>query len=179
MSLIIRRGLQAGLLALTGILGACSSLQSSDNFLGVITPYRIEVVQGNVVTREMAAAVRPGMSRTQVRDILGSPLLTDIFHADRWDYLFAIRRTGAEPQARRVTAIFEGETLVKLEADELPSEQEFVASIDTFKKRKPPSLALTDEQIKALPAPKQREAQATAAPQPPARDYPPLESASR
>src|ERR1700752_1764762 len=120
MSLIIRRGLQAGLLAFIGILGACSSLQSSDNFLGVITPYRVEVVQGNVVTREMAAAVKPGMSRTQLRDILGSPLLTDIFHADRWDYMFASRRSGAEPQARRVTAIFEGENLVKLEAGELP-----------------------------------------------------------
>ena len=129
----------------------------------------------------MAAAVRPGMSRTQVRDILGSPLLTDIFHADRWDYLFAIRRTGAEPQARRVTAIFEGETLAKLEAGELPSEQEFVTSIDTFKKsRKAPSLELSEDQLKALPPPKQREAQAAAAaPQPPARDYPPLESASR
>ena len=180
MSLIIRRGLQAGLLAFIGILGACSSLQSSDNFLGVITPYRVEVVQGNVVTREMAAAVKPGMSRTQVRDILGSPLLTDIFHADRWDYMFAIRRSGAEPQARRVTAIFEGENLVKLEADELPSEQEFVASIDTFKKSSTkPRLDLNEEQLKALPAPKPREAQAAATPQPPVRDYPPLESAPR
>lgn len=179
MSLIIRMGLQAGLIALIGLLGACSSLQSSESFFGIITPYRIEVVQGNVVTREMAAAVKPGMSRTQVRDILGSPLLTDIFHADRWDYLFAIRRTGAEPQARRVTAIFEGETLVKLEAEELPSEQEFVASIDTFKKSSSKPLVLNDEQLKALPAPKPREAQATVATQPPARDYPPLESASR
>ena len=83
-----------GLLALTG----CASLQSSDNFLGVVTPYRIDIVQGNVVTKEQAAVVKPGMVRAQVRDILGSPLLADAFHADRWDYVFTIRRQGTEPQ---------------------------------------------------------------------------------
>ena len=55
-------------------LAGCQSLQSSDNLLGIITPYKVEVVQGNVVTQEQAAAVKPGMSRNQVRDILGSPL---------------------------------------------------------------------------------------------------------
>lgn len=175
MSLIFRWVRRTGLIVAFGALAACSSLQSSDSFLGVITPYRIEVVQGNVVTREMAAAVRPGMSRTQVRDILGSPLLTDIFHADRWDYMFTIRRQGAEPQQRRVTAHFDGEQLARLEADELPTEQEFVDSIDTFKRRgNPPKLALTEEQLKALPPPAPRPAEE--APRPaPARTYPPLE----
>lgn len=175
MSFIIRWARRAGLVAALGGLAACSSLQSSDSFLGVITPYRIEVVQGNVVTREMATAVRPGMSRTQVRDILGSPLLTDIFHADRWDYMFTIRRQGAEPQQRRVTAYFDGERLARLEADELPTEQEFVDSIDTFKRsREMPRLALTEEQLKALPPPPKRPAEESAPP-PPARTYPPLE----
>jgi outer membrane protein assembly factor BamE len=179
MSLIIRWGRRAGLIAAFGALAACSSLDSSDSFLGVITPYRIEVVQGNVVTREMAAAVRPGMSRTQVRDVLGSPLLTDIFHADRWDYMFTIRRQGTEPQRRRVTAFFEGERLARIEADELPSEQEFVDSINTFKRRsEPPSLQLTEAQLKALPAPPARAAE-EAPPAAPARTYPPLEPAGR
>jgi outer membrane protein assembly factor BamE len=81
-------------LAVAGLAG-CGSLQSSDNFLGVVTPYRVEVVQGNVITSEQSAMVKPGLTRAQVRDVLGSPLLTDIFHADRWDYVFTIRRQGA------------------------------------------------------------------------------------
>src|SRR4051794_7196309 len=86
----------AGLVLLAG----CASLQSSDNFLGVITPYRVEIVQGNVVTKEQLAQVKPGINRSQVRDLLGSPLLTDIFHADRWDYVFTIKRPGTKPQER-------------------------------------------------------------------------------
>ncbi len=161
-------------------LGACQSLQTSDNFLGVITPYRLEVVQGNVITREQAALVRPGLSRAQVRDFLGSPLLTDAFHNDRWDYVFSIRRQGTEPQLRRVVVLFDGEVLRKMEgADDLPAERDFVASIDTFKTaRNAPPLALTDEQIKALPVPPKAAAATPtdAEPASPARTYPPLES---
>ncbi|MBK7531079.1 outer membrane protein assembly factor BamE [Piscinibacter sp.] len=156
----------------------CASLQSSDNFLGVVTPYRVEVVQGNVVTKEQAEAVKPGMSRTQVRDILGSPLLADAFHADRWDYVFTIRRQGAEPQLRRIVARFDGETLKSLDtSSELPAERDFVASIDTFKtSRQSPPLALTDEQVKALPVPPKPPA-AVSEPIGPTRSFPPLEPA--
>jgi len=164
--------------ALVGLSG-CESLQSSDNFLGVITPYRVEVVQGNVVTQEQAAAVKPGMSREQVRDILGSPLLTDVFHANRWDYVFTIRRQGAEPQQRKIVVRFDNERLASIDTGgELPAERAFVASIDTFKtSRDAPPLALTDAQVQALPAPARPAAPAAsaAAPAAPARTYPPLE----
>lgn len=159
-------------------VGGCASLQSSDSFLGVITPYRIEIVQGNVVTKEQADAVKVGMSRAQVRDILGSPLLTDPFHADRWDYLFTIKRPGAQPQRRSLVARFEGDRLAALEApDDLPSEQAFVASISTAKlSGTPPTLELTEEQKRALPPPKRPEAAASQpAPAGPTRAYPPLE----
>ena len=76
-----------GIAAVLG-LGGCTALQ----------PYRAPVVQGNVVTREQVAVLRPGMSRIQVRDILGTPLLTSVFHADRWDYVFTLRQQGREPQ---------------------------------------------------------------------------------
>jgi outer membrane protein assembly factor BamE len=173
------RPLALSLLAGALTLAGCESLQSTDNFLGVVTPYRIEVVQGNVVTREQAALVKPGMSRTHLRDILGSPLLTDAFHADRWDYVFTIRRQGAEPQLRRIVARFEGERLKSIEgADDLPAEREFVASIDTVKPaRRTQPLALTDEQVKALPVPP-RPAASAAAPLGPTRSYPPLEAGS-
>lgn len=163
------------LLASLAIAG-CKSLQSSDNFLGVITPYRLEVVQGNVITKEQVALVRIGMSRAQVRDVLGSPLLTDVFHANRWDYVFTIRRQGADPQLRRVIAFFDGESLKSLDTGgELPREVDFVASIDTFKtSRNAPPLVLTEEQLKALPVPPPV-AEPASAPAAPARTYPPLE----
>lgn len=162
-------------IALTG----CQSLQSSDSFLGVITPYRVEIVQGNVITKEQAALIKPGVSRAQVRDTLGSPLLTDVFHANRWDYVFTIRRQGAEPQLRRVVVLFDGETLKSIDTGgELPAERDFVASIDTYKSsRSAPVLELTPEQVKALPIPPRP---APVPPEPPApeRVYPPLEPRS-
>lgn len=160
---------------LAALLVGCSSLQSSDHFLGFITPYRIEVVQGNVLTKEQVALVKPGQTRTQVRDTLGSPLLTDLFHADRWDYVFTIRRQGAEPQQRKVVALFDGDKLKSIEAPDLPSERDFVSSIDTAKApRKAPKLAMTPEEIKALPVPPKPEP-AASAPEGPVRSYPPLE----
>jgi outer membrane protein assembly factor BamE len=165
-------------IALTGPLGGCQSLQSSDNLLGFITPYRLEVVQGNVVTKEMAALVKPGMTRAEVRDILGSPMLTDIFHVDRWDYPFTIRRQGATSQQRLVVVKFEGDALKSIDAPDLPTERDFVTSIDTRKSgSKVPVLALTEEQVKALPAAKlPTTPSTTVAANPPARDYPPLEA---
>jgi outer membrane protein assembly factor BamE len=163
--------------AVTLAAAGCTSLQSTDNFLGVITPYRIDIVQGNVVTKEQAAQIKPGMSRTQVRDILGSPMLTDIFHADRWDYVFTIRRQGTEPQRRTIVAYFEGDALKRLDAPELPSEREFVASISrTNSTGKAVNLELTEEQKQALPRPPKVEAP----PEPPTgatRTFPPLEPA--
>ena len=157
----------------------CESLQSSDNVLGFITPYRVEVVQGNVVTREQVALVKPGQSRAQVRDALGSPLLADAFHANRWDYVFTIRRQGAEPQLRRIVVLFDGDRLASIDTGgELPAERDFVASIDTFKtSRNAPPLALTDAQIKALPVPPKPAATAVApeVDTAPLRSYPPLE----
>ncbi len=158
-------------------LGGCQSLQSSDNFLGVITPYRVEVVQGNVITREQAALVKPGMNPTQVRDLLGTPLLMDLFHAERWDYAFTINRQGAAPQLRRVVARFEADRLVQLETDgELPTEREFVAAIDTFKtKRDAAPLALTAAELAALPVPPKPVASPAEAIGP-TRTYPPLDT---
>ncbi len=159
-------------------LVACGSLRSPESLFGLVTPYRVEIVQGNVVTQEMAALIKPGLSRSQVRDALGSPLLTDIFHADRWDYVFTIRRQGAPYQQRRVTVLVEGDSMKAFEADELPSERDFVASIDTSKlSGNLPTLALTDAQLQALPLPPKPSASAAGAePQGPARSYPPLEA---
>lgn len=162
-------------------LAACSgTVRSQDDFLGFITPYRVEVVQGNVVTKEMLAQLHEGLTREQVRYALGSPLLTDLFHADRWDYVFSIRRQGAEPQERRVTVYFEQDRVSRYDASALPSEREFVASIDTAKpSRKQPVLELTPEQVGKLPLPTAAAPDADAASAVPVgakRSYPPLEA---
>ena len=164
------------------LLGACSSTPSSGNsFLGFITPYRIDIVQGNVVTREQLQALKTGMSRDQVRNVLGTPLVTDPFHADRWDYIFTIRRPGTEPQRRSVVVRFDATGRVAgVEApDDLPGEREFVESITRQRDEKPavPKLELTEAERLALPRPPKRDdGAAEAEPEGPARQYPPLEA---
>ena len=112
------------------LLSGCGTIDpETGRLVRVFAPYRIDVVQGNVVTSEQLEKVKPGMSRNQVRDVLGSPMLADLFHADRWDYVFTIRRQGTAEQRRSVVAYFKDDKLDRLEAADLPSEREFVASI--------------------------------------------------
>lgn len=175
-----RTPLAAFALASSAVLAGCSAMQpTADKVLGVVTPYKIDIMQGNVVTKELAALIKPGMSREQVRDLLGSPLLASAFHADRWDYVFTLRRQGVEPQKRSVVAWFKDGKLDKLDAPaDLPSERDFVTSVRPQRKGgAEPVLALTDEQKKALPPPVKTESPATVQPQGAARTYPPLEPA--
>ena len=79
--------------------------------------------------------LREGQTREQVRMLLGSPLLTDLFHADRWDYVFAIRRQGAPSQQRRLTVFFNADRVQRFQAADLPDEKTFVASIEVDKPR--------------------------------------------
>lgn len=178
----LRPGLALCVLSAAMGLAACSSVgdkrPSMPNIGSLVTPYKVDIQQGNVVTREQAQALQPGMSRLQVRDILGSPLLTSVFHADRWDYVFTFRRQGQPPQQRKLAVFFKDEVLERFEGDELPTEAEFVASLDVRRKSdKPPVLQATEEQLKAF---QERNAGTAAARTPPAvapaTSYPPLES---
>ena len=155
--------------------GCASRTEPAEGFWDRVTPYKLEVVQGNVVTREQAALVKPGMARAEVRDVLGSPLLTDVFHANRWDYVFTIRRQGAAAQQRTVTVRFDGDRVAKFEAQDLPSETDFVTSIATAKTGSVPKLELTAAEIQALPLPV-APPPAVTAPVGAARTYPPLEA---
>lgn len=176
-----RRPLAAlGLLGLAVSQVACSSL--GDKLPGVtsiVTPYKIDIQQGNVVTSEQAQALKPGMPRTQVRDILGSPLLTSVFHADRWDYVFTFQRQGLPLQQRKLALFFKGDVLDRVESDALPSEAEFVSSLDVRRStNKPTVLQATEEQLKAFQARNAAPAPA-AAPAPTGTApvaYPPLET---
>jgi outer membrane protein assembly factor BamE len=82
-----------------------------------ITPFQPEIQQGNYVSQEMVAQVKPGMTREQVRFLLGTPLLTDIFHADRWDYVYWREATNGKRESRRVALFFDDGKLARIEGD--------------------------------------------------------------
>jgi outer membrane protein assembly factor BamE len=82
-----------------------------------VTPYRIDIQQGNFISQEMVAQLKPGMSKEQVRLALGTPLLTDIFHADRWDYVYWREKPGAKLEQRKLTVYFEDGKLMRLDGD--------------------------------------------------------------
>ena len=158
-------------------VGCSSWVNSAEGMLGYVSPYKIDVQQGNVVTSEQLAELKVGMSRPQVRDVMGTPLITDSFHPDRWDYLFVLNRPGRLPQRREVVLTFNGDKLQTIDAPELPSEREFVAAVArTGLPAIAMTLALTEEQLKLLPVPAKP---AVSAPLPPpsttTRLFPPLE----
>jgi outer membrane protein assembly factor BamE len=162
------------LLATLGLAG-CESLQRTDSLFGFITPYRIDIVQGNAITKEQAERIKPGLSRLQVKDILGTPLIADPFHAQRWDYLFSLRRPNTGIQRRSVVVFFENDVVKSIEAGELPTEREFVASISRFKDIRAQRLELSEEERKALPLPPPAPV-VPVEPVGPVRSYPPLDN---
>ena len=92
---------------------------------GCITPYQVEVQQGNVVTREMIDKLKPGMSKSQVRFVLGTPLVVDAFHADRWDYVYYYKKTRDAPtKTQHLTVIFEDDIMKRIEGDAASPETE-------------------------------------------------------
>ncbi|MES2585278.1 MAG: outer membrane protein assembly factor BamE [Pseudomonadota bacterium] len=179
MSDILRRSLNLTLVALVfaGLAGCGSFDGASTRIAGIISPYKMDIVQGNVVTREQLAQLKPGMQRAQVRDILGTALLVSVFHADRWDYVFTLKQQGVPPQSRKVTVFFKNDLVDHTDADALPSEAEFVAALKSPSlPSSPPSLVATEESLKKFPTPsKPIVATATGATAP--GDYPPLEAA--
>ncbi|GAB4128977.1 MAG: outer membrane protein assembly factor BamE [Sideroxydans sp.] len=93
-------------------LAACSNLS---NYLPTFTPYKIEIRQGNLITQEMRARLKTGMTQLQVKAVLGAPLIADPFHADRWDYLYRLERQGRVVQQQRLTLYFENGLLARID----------------------------------------------------------------
>jgi len=113
---MLRAGLAAGILV--SALAACGSTNWG-------FPYRPNIQQGNWITSEQVAQLQPGMTREQVRYILGTPTLQDVFHANRWDYPYYNNPGYGEDQQRRFTVWFEGDQLVRWEGDQQPDRQPF------------------------------------------------------
>jgi outer membrane protein assembly factor BamE len=98
-------------------------------FLWVFSPYRPDIQQGNFVSQEMLGQLKVGQSRDQVKFILGTPLLTDAFHADRWDYPFYLARGNGELTTSRVTVYFKDNLLAKVDGGNLPTEREYISRL--------------------------------------------------
>ncbi len=114
-----RAGVAAGI-AVACLVAGCSTidtyLPSARNF-GV---YKIDVNQGNYLTRDMVDKLKEGLSRNQVRAILGTPLVSSAFRTDRWDYVYGFARQGRVVEARNFTVYFVGDKLARWEGDEMP-----------------------------------------------------------
>ena len=116
-----------------------------------------------------------------LREILGTPLMVSVFHGDRWEYVFTLKRPGVEAQTRKLTVFFKDNVMDHVEGDEMPSESEFVASLTSkVSKPKVPQLEATDAQLARFPKAESAAPGPSPAPAaPPVASYPPLESPRR
>ena len=96
----------------TAALSACSVPR-----IPGITPYKIEIQQGNYVSQEMVSLLKPEMTKEQVRALLGTPLLNDIFHGDRWDYVWWREDQAGKREQRKLAVFFEDGKLSRLDGD--------------------------------------------------------------
>jgi outer membrane protein assembly factor BamE len=97
-------------------------LVAACNPLTALSVYRMEVQQGNYISQEAVAQLKLGMTKEQVRFVLGTPLVADIFHENRWDYVYRRQRENSrQVEERRVSVFFDGDKLVRLEGDVMPS----------------------------------------------------------
>ncbi|MGZ5201126.1 MAG: outer membrane protein assembly factor BamE [Telluria sp.] len=98
-------------------------------FLWIFTPYRPDIQQGNFVSQEMLDQLKTGMTHDQVKFVLGTPLLTDVFHEDRWDYPFYLARGNGELTTSRVTVYFKDGKVDHFDGGHLPTEKDYIARI--------------------------------------------------
>ncbi|WP_051279009.1 outer membrane protein assembly factor BamE [Chitinilyticum aquatile] len=101
-------------------LFAASLLLSGCGVLNALSPYKLDIPQGNEVTADQVAQLKAGMSRGQVRFLLGTPLLQDPFHSDRWDYVYSDARGGSLKRHFAFTVFFDGDTLTRWQGSTLP-----------------------------------------------------------
>lgn len=99
------------LIALALLVGGCSLT----NPIHSLRPYRIDIQQGNEVTQAMLDQLKPGMTPAQVRFVMGTPLIVDPFHADRWDYVLRMEKDGRLIEKRRLTVVFQNGVLQRID----------------------------------------------------------------
>jgi outer membrane protein assembly factor BamE len=83
--------------------------------------YKLEVQQGVLLSPEMLANLKPGMTKRQVRLLLGSPPISDDFHPERWDYVYYVGKSGETINPQRLTLFFQNDSLARAEGDLAPA----------------------------------------------------------
>src|SRR5258706_958946 len=119
----------------------------------IISPYKIDIQQGNVVTQEMISKLKVGMTRAQVRFALGSPLVVDPFRTDRWDYVYSFQKQGKQVERRRITVIFDEDKLVRIAGDVVPVDGTVTPETPANKSSITPAPAPADKSAAPKPAP--------------------------
>lgn len=110
------------------LLAGCSNTPSLPSASSILSPYRVDVRQGNYISQDMVAKLRAGMTRDQVRFALGTPLVSDMFHANRWDYVYRFQPGQGEVQLRRLVVFFENDKLVRVGGDVVAETAESAAA---------------------------------------------------
>jgi len=98
------------IILLSLLLASCGGLS-----VPLISPYKMDIRQGNFVTPDMREKLKKGMTKAQVRYVLGTPMVNDVFHGNRWDYLYRLERDGKEIEKQNLTLYFEGDNLAGIE----------------------------------------------------------------
>ena len=116
-----------------------------------LSPYRPDVHQGNIITKEMVDQLRNGMTREQVRFMLGTPLMTSEFHRDRLDYIYYLNPRNGAIQNRRLTLYFKNNRLERFTSDEMPTEEVADIMILGPKALRPPKKASSPTREETVP----------------------------
>jgi len=122
---------------LLSLVSGCSSVK--------LGPHRIDVQQGNALDQENIARLKPGLNRSQVRFLLGTPLIVDPFRTDRWDYVYVFYKAGKLAEQKRITLFFDGETLARIEGDLPVAAPPPVAAVKTDPPAETPAPSSTAE----------------------------------
>lgn len=107
----------------------------NEKLFGFIPIYRPDVQQGNFISQEMVSQLKNGMTKEQVRFLLGTPLLIDNFHVNRWDYSFRLKNGEGQLTSSRVVVFFENDKVAKFEGGDLPTEKDYLMRIAAPKKK--------------------------------------------
>lgn len=118
----------APIFAIVPLIAACAGSDERNEYRGSALEalpfvHKTTVQQGNIVTEELVDRLQPGMTRDQVRFLLGTPMLVDLFHTDRWDYTYTIGRGYRPSEVTRLTLFFSGDALTRIEGDLRPDSE--------------------------------------------------------
>ena len=111
------------------LASGCSTMKETVSSIGDVIPsslertplfFKIDVQQGNSIEQPVLSRLQPGMSKNQVQFIMGTPMLIDVFHQDRWDYYYSIKKGNGESKQKHIALFFDDDRQVRTEGDMRP-----------------------------------------------------------